>query len=372
MTFDVDGHSLTAAPVGDEKIFLHLSMAPRGDVRLGDLVDEGLLPEVGAELVLGVAQAGNGLLVIGTARSAARRLAIAVARELADNAALMSIGGVNAEWLLPAPDVPGGVAARARTAVGLGAETLLAPPLSLNEVIMLAREQLPVPVIAAVDVASVAALNAAFATADGAVSVDSVASQVCVVGRSPVGRAVLLEQHAPAVDTVSPSPSRSTSTSSSSRAPVVERAREPDLVSPAPRALPPAGSTSRASRAPPVELPPVPPLTDGPPADWASSEASEDPGWELGDAADGDGVVAYDGRHDDDAPAEPKSAFDNVLSGMKERPTFKPRPPDAHPQTRQLKEEMLPEGDPFGGLTFEPPEGGPEPAEGDDPDGGDR
>jgi hypothetical protein len=369
IAIEVGQHRVRAAPVSGAKILLHLEKAPAAHVRLIDLVDEGLVPEAGAQEVLRVAQAGNGLLVVGAARSAARRLVIAIARELAEHAPVMSLDDLHADWLLPTPQLPGGVAARARAAVDLGAEALLASRLSLPDAIMLAREQLPVPIVGAVDAAGYAALHAAFAKAEGSPSVDSVASQVCVVGRVSSGRAALLEQHAP--DVGGPPAAVGALTAGAGPLPGAQpapqpslgepRAREPDAVV-TPAALPPASILSpSAPLTQPTELPPLPPLGDGPPAHWASQSESEDPGWELGDAAGGDGVVAYEGAHGEE---QQLSGFAGVLNKVKDRPTFKPRPPAAHPQTRQLQEEMLPESDPLGGLTLEPPGGTlPEPDE---------
>jgi hypothetical protein len=107
------------------------------------------------------------------------------------------------------------------------------------------------------------------------------------------------------------------------------------------------------------ELPPLPPLPSGPPAGWAASEPDEDPGWELGRPPPAGGDAP---RADDDAAVgsvdpsadtgETRSGFDDVMKQMKDRPTFKPRPPAEHPQARALR------GDPLGGLTLEPPPGG--------------
>jgi hypothetical protein len=97
----------------------------------------------------------------------------------------------------------------------------------------------------------------------------------------------------------------------------------------------------------PAGLEPLPPLGMGPPAGWAN--AGNDPGWELDNVPEGEPI-----------PPTP-SIFDETMSRQRERPAFQPRPPQPHPQARSLR------GDPFGGLTFEPPGGPP-----DDDDKGSR
>jgi hypothetical protein len=62
------------------------------------------------------------------------------------------------------------------------------------------------------------------------------------------------------------------------------------------------------------------------------------------------GEAVADGRGD--KPAD--GSFDAALAAQKQRPSFTPRPPRPHPQAGALRG-----GDPFGGLTFEPPPGGP-------------
>jgi hypothetical protein len=90
-------------------------------------------------------------------------------------------------------------------------------------------------------------------------------------------------------------------------------------------------------------------LGDAPPADWASADADDDPGWELGSLArDGGGSVA-------------PGSFDATLATVARRPAFAPRAPTAHPAAHALRGT--------GGLTFEPPSG-PGAGNGGD-DGGD-
>jgi hypothetical protein len=79
-------------------------------------------------------------------------------------------------------------------------------------------------------------------------------------------------------------------------------------------------------------------LGEAPPADWASADAEDDPGWELGSLAAGG------------EPPAPGS-FDAALAVAAKRPTYAPRAPAAHPAMHALRGT--------GGLTFEPPPGGP-------------
>jgi hypothetical protein len=77
-------------------------------------------------------------------------------------------------------------------------------------------------------------------------------------------------------------------------------------------------------------------LGEAPPADWASADAEDDPGWELGSLArDGSDVST--------------GSFDAALAAAAKRPTFSPRAPTAHPAVHALRGT--------GGLTFEPPNG---------------
>jgi hypothetical protein len=308
---EVDGHRLLAGPHAGGLVVAALEKAPPLDVRLEALVEEGLLPSDAAEVVLGLARAGHGLLVVGPAGAARRRLAAAVARALGDDAAVMALDpAAVAPWLLPAP-LEDDVTTRALAGAAAGAELLFSSSLTLDDVRHLAAASLPLPCVAAVEVASATALYAALR--DG--ELDALASQVCVVGRGRTGRPALLEQHAPplAALTAPPPPA-----ALFAPAPLVERS---------------------ASRRPmdPSELPPLSPLGAGPPAGWGEVE-DEGPGWELDD--DGGGP----------APAEP-TAFDSILDEVKRRPRFSPKQPAPHPQAQRLK------SDPFGGLTLEPPPG---------------
>lgn len=339
VTLSVDGHRLLAQPAAADRLVLYLEKRPPADARLSELVEEGVLPEDAAESVVAVARAGHGLVVVGTPRAATRRFAIAVARELAESAPVVALDpGLEADWLLPAPLVEGGVVERALAAERIGAEVLLAPSLSLDEAVALASARLSTSAVVMVRAPSAPALTAAFRASSsvGAPLADALASQLCVLGRAPGGRPVLVEQHVPegaplagpvasaSAPAIAPAPLASPSSS----------APPPALAAPS-LGPPPSPPSARAPLViDPRELPPLPPLGSGPPAGWASSSPDDDPGWELGGG----------GR------TEP-SAFDDVLARVGARPTFTPRPPPVHPQTRALRQ------DPLGGLTLEPPGG---------------
>ncbi len=333
----VDGHRVRALPTAGDKVLLYLEKRPTLDARLSALVEEGVVPPDAAVAVLATARAGHGLVVVGSAGVGARRLACAVAREVAESAPVFSLDdGLAADWLLPAPisseDANEDVRARARRCVAAGAEVLFSLGLSLEDARALAGAELAVSVIAVVAAPNAPAYYAALnrGPEGGALNPDALATQLCVVGRAPFGRPVLVEQHAPE------------SAAPLAAAPVVEegfgarpgRVVEASEIVPVTMPAPSAPSPPRGIATPIADgdLPPLPPLGAPPPAAWASSSLDDDPGWELGEAR---GAAA--------------SAFAGVMAEVKTRPSFTPRPPPVHPQTRALR------GDPFGGLTLEPP-----------------
>jgi hypothetical protein len=77
---------------------------------------------------------------------------------------------------------------------------------------------------------------------------------------------------------------------------------------------------------------------DAPPADWASEDIDDDPGWELGNLVEG---VR--------SSSPPAGSFDAALKAVATRPTFAPRAPATHPQMATLRGT--------GGLDLEPPGG---------------
>jgi hypothetical protein len=87
-----------------------------------------------------------------------------------------------------------------------------------------------------------------------------------------------------------------------------------------------------------------------PPAEWASEDIDDDPGWELGPVGASSSATS--------SPPAP-GTFDAALQAVSKRPTFAPKAPPPHPQAAALRGT--------GGLTFEPPAGGR--GDGDD-DGG--
>jgi len=110
----------------------------------------------------------------------------------------------------------------------------------------------------------------------------------------------------------------------------------------APSALPPA------RRAPSTFIDDAPIQLEAPPAEWASEDIDDDPGWELGPVGASTSATS--------SPPQP-GTFDAALQAAAKRPTFSPKAPPVHPQTAALRGT--------GGLTFEPPGG-----RGDDDGGG--
>lgn len=317
---------LTALPLVDGRVALRVQKAPPSDAQLAHLVEEGVVPGgVDGEFVAAVLE-GGGVGFVGPARAAHRRVAVAVARALSPLVRVACLSDDPIAGCLPPVDVGvdgGGAVARARAAVAAGADVVVALGVDVDDAVALCDAALPVPLIASIDVASVAALEARF----GARKTRALFAIVAVVGFAPDGRPRLVELHggvadaAPAVALAAPTSAAATTTA-------------PSAPPPTPQAAP--STTTRA--APAAPLGEVPPLGDAPPADWASDDVDDDPGWELGSLAD------------PLKPAAPGS-FEAALQQQAKRPVFTPRPPPAHPQTASLKGT--------GGLTFEPPGGQP-------------
>jgi hypothetical protein len=339
---------LTALPLVDGRVALRVQKAPPSDAQLAHLVEEGVVPGgVDGEFVAAVLE-GGGVAFVGPARAAHRRVAVAVARALSPLVRVACLSDDPIAGCLPPVDVGGdvggagaGAVARARAAVAAGADVVVALGVDVDDAVALCDAALPVPVIASIDVASVAALEARF----GARKTRALFAIVAVVGFAPDGRPRLVELHGGVADAA---PVPVTAPTSTSTAPMTMTA--PATASMQPTSLQPATSTSTAATRPPPAalLGEVPALGDAPPADWASDNVDDDPGWELGSLAD------------PQKPAAPGS-FEAALQQQAKRPVFTPRPPPVHPQTASLKGT--------GGLTFEPPGLGGAPGPDDDGDG---
>jgi hypothetical protein len=322
-----------AAILVDGRVALSLSKPAPTDARLEHLVEEGVLPGgVDGELVAAVLE-GGGVAVIGPARAARARVVVAVARALSPLLRIVSLSEDVPAGCVPGPascrtPAPGGVDvdARAATAVLLGADVLVALDLTPAEARGLARAALPVPVVAAVRCASMAALQAAF----GEASVRSVFALTAVLGLAPDGRPRLVELHGAAGEAmppsaITPAPTTTTTTPTTTTAAGAE----------------PSASVARREASTTTTID-VPALADAPPADWASSDADDDPGWELGSMSNGPAAAG---------------SFDAALQAAAKRPAYTPRPPAAHPQTRSLSGGTpSPDLKGTGGLTLDPPE----------------
>lgn len=337
------GHALVCGPLVDGRLALRIEKAPLLDATLDALVEEGLLPPgVSSELVAAVLE-GAGLLVLGPSRAGRQRVVGAVVRALQ---AHLSFFGVTdgLHGLLP---VPAGatVVDKALGALSLGADALCGLDVTGADLGAVVRTSPGVPLVMSVAASSMDALAAAL----GDLPVVAAAGQSAVVGHAPDGQPRLVELHGPtrAGDEVdSPSASESTS-GTAGLLPSIANAGSPREVSGL-RERPRAAATVVVDRDE-AALPQLGSL----PAGWASDAPDDDPGWELA------GLPPVS-----DAPPAPGS-FDAALAAQKTRPTFAPRPPSTHPQTATLKSRGL-GGDPFGGLTFEPPPGGPPSGDGED------
>jgi hypothetical protein len=247
--------------------------------------------------------------------------------------------------------------------------------LSVDELLALARLRLSVPLIASVQAPNATFVEALLAHAG--LPVAFVAGQTAVVGTGPDGRPQLVELRGPPTalsGASAPSAEPAPAPPPFAREPIVETPR----FEPAPRARPPrpvSGAFLAASMGAPSSSAlsshgddPLPELPEAPPSSWSSADIDDDPGWELSALA----PVARAG------PPVPGS-FDAALQRTREQaqqtaqlqaqmPRVQPPP---HPQARALRGAGG-GGDPFGGLTFEPPSGpagsgGPGPDDEDTP-----
>ncbi|MFZ9890036.1 MAG: hypothetical protein ACO3JL_21270, partial [Myxococcota bacterium] len=349
-SFPLDGHRGTVLLTTEGGVLFALVKRPVHDVLLAALVEETLLSADEAHQLVAAILTGHSVFITGPAREAARRLSIALARALSEHAVVMNLDdNLFVPWALPAP-LPGATSLeRAHAAARIGVETVLSTSMSPEEALLFHDAALASVVIARVDVATPAALMNASSESEFAAR-SSFAAQVVQVGRGPSGRprahvvkaapaATSWPALAPTLDPASPLPAQAA-------AAVTTR-------SPSPGSLQtvgvPAFGQLRAGlgRTPVVdvdELPPLAPLPAAPPSAWASTDHDDGPGWELGDP---------DATPSDrtEGGLATTSTFGTVLSEVRARPNFVPRPPAPHPQTRALRT------DPFGGLSLEPPGG---------------
>lgn len=327
------GHVLTCAALADGRLALRVVRAPVVEVSLDDLVQEGLLPaEIPHELVA-AARAGTGVLVLGTSRSGRQRVLVALARAVQDRYALFGLTD-ELSALLPVPLPRGaGITARALAAAALGADALCALDLAATDVAALAQLCPGPPLLASVAAPTVDALEGALEGVPRA----AVAGHIAVVGHGPDGEPRLLEMHGPPVLS---EPATDGGATDEEHADL-----EPDELLPA--VVHPRGDRGRSTDESQDDT--GVPALEVLPAAWASDAPDDDPGWELAGQ-----------------PSTPPTAgsFDAALASQKQRPSFAPHVPPQHPQARTLQARGLGK-DPFGGLTFEPPPGGPEREEND-------
>jgi hypothetical protein len=314
------GAVLTASLLVDGRTAVSVRRAAPTDVSLRHLVEEGVVPHgVDAELVAAVWQ-GQGVVVLGPARAAAQRLAVAVARSVGTQLRIVALGADVPAGAWPAPAVVD-VVDRAHTAAALGADVLFALDVSAADAVRLVDAALPVPMVLSVAVTAVELLHAALK----GTPLRALAGIAAVVAWDSEGRARLVELHG------EPLSGADASSSSPPPSSAVEAIAAPAAARPAPSFAPPMPAMPSSSSSFAVD--------DAPPADWASEDIDDDPGWELGNLVEG---VR--------SSSPPAGSFDAALKAVATRPTFAPRAPATHPQMATLRGT--------GGLDLEPP-GGP-------------
>jgi hypothetical protein len=332
---------------------VHVVAGPLAD---GRVALSGVLPAgVDVELLAAVL-VGHGLIVAGPARAARDRLAVAVAVAACARVRVVAIGPDVPARALPAP-VADDVVARARAAVELGADVLFALDLPPASLAALLTEPLAVPLVATTPAASMEGLMSRLSGLPRAA-----VGMVAVCGFDAEGRPRLVELHGDAMAPASmasttsmATPVMATATASLPTAPTVAPAPISPSPSPSSAPLRATSSSPSAVRQPPHEpIPDAPIELDALPAEWASEDIDDDPGWELGSLG-----------ASSSASSPPPGSFDAALQAVAKRPTFAPKSPPLHPQAAALRGT--------GGLTFEPPlaRSGADVATDDDPSEGD-
>jgi hypothetical protein len=320
---------LVAAMLHDGRVALRLRRPAPTDVSLAHLVEEGLLPSgVDAELAA-AAFGGQGVVVVGPAAAAADRVAVAVVRATSARLRVWSLGDDVPAQTMPPPQGKT-IIERARVACALGADALCGVGLTVVELVALLGASLPCPVFASVKTSSVRALSTALSTALSPVPLD-VAGVVVVVAFDTDGIPRVVELHGDTAAAAPPPSAAPRTRGADVHDDVLAVAADIDVVT-APARFE-GGASRRGS--PPAVVDVAAGLAEAPPADWASDNIDDDPGWELGPIVD--------------EPA-PQGSFDAALQSVAKRPSFHPSPPRPHPQAAALRGT--------GGLTFEPPPGG--------------
>jgi hypothetical protein len=333
LSFTLDGGAtLAAARLADGRWALSITRRGLRPSSVAAMIESGLLPASEASRLMEAVLAGRSVLVGGPCRWGAQALVAALAEQAGQAMSGMVLADAGLGALPPAP--PGSTIERTRLAASLGAAFILVDGLSRDEIEALDDEDV---IVIGTTRISLAALEAH----DG--------RELVVIGFAPDG-APELKAASPSASLLAPP----TAAVPVMPAPAASARRVVAALTPAPAALrqPPAAVLEDGGD----ELPPLKPLPPGPPTEWAVPD-DEGPGWELDD--DGlppafDGFPGELGADDEDGGGG--AAFESILKGNGEgnaRPTFTPRPPVEHPQTRQLKT------DPLGGMTLEPPGSNP-------------
>ncbi len=327
---------LRAALLTDGRVALRVTRAAPSDVSFDALTQEGLLPVgVDAELVQAV-NGGSGVVFVGSASVARVRCAIAVARAATKAMRVASLSSHTPVQCMARVAGADDVVTAAQAAVGLGADVLYGHELSAQELALLVRAALPVPVVASCAVSSVALLRHALRD-DGETAIAAL-GVVGVCGFDDVHVPRLLELHGDTAVAASSPP-----VATASPAPLLTSAHDATSGTSATVSVPVSVPANvQRSRGGLIEEPII--LSDAPPAEWASEHIDDDPGWELGPLS---------------SPPSPSSStsssagsFDKALEAVAKRPSYQPKAPPMHPQAAALRGT--------GGLTFEPPGGASE------------
>ena len=325
------GAVVVAAPLRDGRIAVSVRRGAPTDVQLVHLVEEGIVPAGVEQELLAAVWQGTGVVVLGPARAARHRLAVGIVRAMAGHLRVIALGEDVPAGAWPAPLVEH-VVDRARVACALGADVVFALDVSADDAVALARAALPVPLVLGV---AVSAMESLLAALDGT-SIRALCGVAAVVAYDGEGRPRLVELHG------------DTGAAAVDNGPVITPVTEPvpsTPLLPTPISMPTSPTKSMRSTSLVLPSPSMPIVmarlsdSDAPPADWASVDIEDDPGWELGN---------LDATPVSLAPAAPGS-FDAALKAAATRPTFSPRPPPMHPQASTLRGT--------GGLTLEPPGG---------------
>ncbi|MCP4500103.1 MAG: hypothetical protein GY822_09100 [Deltaproteobacteria bacterium] len=330
----------------DRPIFVVVVLEQRRVRLLKELVQEGFLDEQSKLEILQAVSGGAHFFVLGPSAPGASRLLWSLVAELETAFSFGAQNTLGLPHVLPVASVDKGVELELDASVVLELE----PAKVISALTSLRRHGL----FASVPIRSVVGLDALIEDGSFAVFFNAV---VAVVGLGPNGAPRLVELHLPqtSMNTVpqknpqdvaawetTPNNPLQGAGSKIRPAPVVVEERT---------FLEEPRSSFKEDLA--LDLPPLLPLPDAPPADWDAPPPSLDTlhaAGEAGEMVGNDVLNMHKDSLEPDAESKQKTTdFASTLAAVRERPGFKPRRPTEHPQSAKLK------ADPFGGLSLEPP-----------------